>query len=264
MSGTGAKIGSVVRKLREESGLSQQQLASKVGVPRPALSQIEGGSRKVSADELLKFSRALNASMPQLMGVEPLPTVSVVRDGATVAYAAAKPRISVPGRNLGKLREVLLYILAKVGSRPHVGETVLYKLLYFIDFDFYERYEEQLIGAAYVKNHHGPTPVEFKKVVEDMIDAKELERVRSAAFNFPQTKYLPLRAPDLSLLSARELDVIEQVLSRLSGKSAARLAEYSHNDVPWKTTEDGKRIDYEAAFYRTPEYSMRDPGDAVP
>ncbi len=48
----------------------------------------------------------------------------------------------------------LLYVLNKVGCKYNVGETVLYKLLYFIDFDFYEKYEEQLIGATYVKNHH--------------------------------------------------------------------------------------------------------------
>jgi len=31
--------------------------------------------------------------------------------------------------------------------------TVLYKILYFIDFDYYEKYEEQLMGALYIKNN---------------------------------------------------------------------------------------------------------------
>jgi len=41
-----------------------------------------------------------------------------------------------------KFKEVLLYILGKVGSKPNIGQTVLYKLLYFIDFNYYEKYEE--------------------------------------------------------------------------------------------------------------------------
>ena len=71
----------------------------------------------------------------------------------------------VKPENLKKFKEVLLYILSKVGSKPNVGETVLYKLLYFIDFDYYEKFEEQFIGATYIKNHYGPTPIEFKKIV---------------------------------------------------------------------------------------------------
>ena len=63
---------------------------------------------------------------------------------------------------LKKFKEVLLYILEKVGSKPNVGMTVLYKLLYFIDFDYYEKFEEQLLGATYIKNHF-TNPVEFKK-----------------------------------------------------------------------------------------------------
>ena len=67
-----------------------------------------------------------------------------------------------------KFKEVLLYILNKVGAKPNIGETALYKLLYFIDFDFYEKYETQLTGAKYIKNYYGPTPIEFEKIVEGM------------------------------------------------------------------------------------------------
>jgi hypothetical protein len=54
-------------------------------------------------------------------------------------------RISVPQKNLKNFKEALLYILNKVGSKPNVGETVIYKLLYFVDFDYYEKFEEQFI-----------------------------------------------------------------------------------------------------------------------
>ena len=37
-----------------------------------------------------------------------------------------------------KLKNVILYILEKCAGKPNVGETVLYKLLYFIDFDNFE------------------------------------------------------------------------------------------------------------------------------
>ena len=40
--------------------------------------------------------------------------------------------------------------------------------------------------------------------------------------------------------------------------NASQISEYSHNDVPWMTTEEGQVIDYESEFYRTAPYSVRE------
>jgi uncharacterized phage-associated protein len=138
-----------------------------------------------------------------------------------------------------------------------VGETVLFKLLYFIDFDYYEKYEEQLIGATYIRNHFGPTPVEFIKIVAQMIENKELEKIETQYFKLQQRKYLPRREPNLDKLTAKELELINDVINKLAHKSARELSDHSHNDVPWKDTPDGMPIDYESVFYRTPDYSVR-------
>lgn len=172
--------------------------------------------------------------------------------------AQPEERISIPEKNVKKFIEVLLYILNKVGSRAHVGEAAIYKLLYFCDFNFYEKFEEQLTGAAYIKNHYGPTPVDFKKIVDALIKTNAVEKVKSKYFNYPQTKYLPRRPADLSALSAREIKTIDSVLDKLSDMNATQLSDYSHEDVPWKTANNGERIDYESVFYRTPEYSVRE------
>ena len=54
-----------------------------------------------------------------------------------------------PTFNPKKFKEVILYILNKTGG---LDEEVLKTLLYFIDFDHYERYEEHLMGATYIKD----------------------------------------------------------------------------------------------------------------
>jgi uncharacterized phage-associated protein len=92
-----------------------------------------------------------------------------------------------------------------------------------------------------------------------MVEDQEIVKVESRYFDYPQTKYLPLRNPDLSVLSANELKTIEDVLNKLSEMNATQISEYSHGDVPWLTTEDGAKIEYEAVFYRTPSYSVREP-----
>jgi transcriptional regulator with XRE-family HTH domain len=253
----GKVIGTRVKELRERSGISQERLAVLLGVGRSTVSQIEGGSRKLSAEEIVTLARILNVSAPVLLGTEKEPKV-IIREVKTERSEKATLRINVPQKNLTKFKEVLLYILNEVGSKPNIGETVIYKLLYFMDFNFYEKYEEQLIGASYIKNHYGPTPTEFKKVLDAMIAKEEVVKVESKYFDYPQTKYLPLRVPDLSKLGAHEIAVIDDVLCKLSDMNAAQMSDYSHGDVPWLTTEDGKVIEYESVFYRTPPYSVRE------
>ena len=259
------KIGHRIKMLREKAGISQDLLSQKMGISRPAVSQIESGERKLSADELQRLSRIFQVTMDNLLNPVKeaevhLPvrwTQAGLHKDKEEKTAKPQMRISVPQKNLQKFKEVLLYILNKVGAKENIGETVIYKILYFIDFDFYEKYEEQLIGATYIKNKYGPTPVEFAKIVEKMIEGKEIEKVKSEYFNFPQTKYLPRRKPDLTNLKANELEVIDDVLNRLSEMNGSQISAYSHNDVPWMTTDNGETIEYESVFYRTPPYSVR-------
>jgi len=255
------KLSKKIKAVRERLGFSQETLAKALDISRVAVSQIENGDRKISAEEIAKLSKVFNMPTDILLDLDK--DVEVVLEKTMEEKPKEKTgiRISVPQKNLEKFKEVLLYVLSKVGSKPNVGESVLYKLLYFVDFNYYEKYEEQLIGATYIKNHYGPTPTEFIKIVEDM-EGKDLKKVQDSYFQYPQTKYLPLRKPDLSKINAQEQKVIDDVInSSLSDMNATQISEYSHNDVPWQTTEEGAVIDYESVFYRTPPYSVRDYSD---
>jgi transcriptional regulator with XRE-family HTH domain len=245
-----------IRSIREQLGYSQERLAELLGISRVTVSQMEAGRRKLSASDLKKLSDILEMPADYLLNPEKEPEV-VIQQVRENVEPIQQIRISVPQEKVDKFKEILLYILNKVGAKPNIGQTVLYKLLYFMDFDCYELYEEQLIGARYQRNHYGPTPMEFAKIVQRMEEDGDLTEVKNKYFEHSQTKYLARRTPDLSVLSGRELQVVEDVLSRLSDKNAAEISEYSHGDVPWLATEEGHVIDYELVFYRTPPYSRR-------
>jgi hypothetical protein len=53
-----------------------------------------------------------------------------------------------PNVDKQKFKEVILYILNRIGP---LDEPTLLSLLYFIDFDYYEKYEEFMVGATFVK-----------------------------------------------------------------------------------------------------------------
>lgn len=255
------KLGLRIKELREARGMSQEALAQQMGIHRVALTQIENAQRELSAEELATFSKVLGISTDVILDLRKEIEVILSQEATSKKAELHGMRISVPQSKVDKFREVLIYILNQVGSRPNVGETVIYKLLYFIDFDFYEKYEEQLIGATYIKNTYGPTPVEFAKIVGKMTESGEVIQIRASRAGFEQRKYLPKREPDLSKLGAHEIKMIDEVLERLSHMGARQISEYSHGDIPWITTEEQKPIEYEAVFYRTPQYSVRDYGE---
>ena len=169
------KIGLVLRSLRESRSMSQDDLGKLLGLSRTAVLNIEGGKRKLAASELIRLAEIFGLTLDQLVHPELRPECTVSVDESARESRDDGPRISIPQNRLDKFKEVLLYILERVGARTNVGETVLYKLLYFIDFNYYEKYEEQLIGAKYIRNHYGPTPTHFHMLVEEMEEKGEFE-----------------------------------------------------------------------------------------
>lgn len=100
--------------------------------------------------ELQKFSQVLGFSLDDFMS-EDFTSEGVILSEEAEKSKTVNERISVPTLQVGSLKNVLLYILERCAGKPNVGETVLYKLLYFSDFNYYELYEEHLTGANYRK-----------------------------------------------------------------------------------------------------------------
>ena len=243
------------QNLISKHDLSKVELAKVIEVSRPTIDKIIAGTRELRISEADKLAVSLGISVSEVLGNTTQTEVELEKSDKTDTKEPL--RISVPAKNVEKFRNALLFITQKIGALPNVGQTVLYKILYFCDFDYYEKYEEQLIGATYIKNHHGPTPREFAKIVQEMVNDGELVEVKSKFFGKDQKKYLPVKDPNLTVFNGRELQHIEEKISKLGNKTATELSDLSHKDVPWISTELGKNIPYESVFYRTKETSVR-------
>lgn len=160
--------------------------------------------------------------------------------------------------NIVKLEQVLHYIINEVGAMPNVGKTVLYKHLYFCDFNYYEIYEEPLTGEEYVKLPLGPAPKNFDKIITKLIQDNKIEKIDNDYFGHLQEKYLSLVEPDVSCLEGKELKVIEDTIKELRYLNASQISAFSHADIPWKATEEMEIIDYDLVFYRDDLTSVRE------
>src|SRR5437016_4117656 len=84
-----AAIANRLRVAREQSGLSQGQVAKLLGLHRPAISEVEAGRRRVAAEEVSRFAEIYNVSVSWLMKEE-----SEVPD----------PAVELAARELAKLK----------------------------------------------------------------------------------------------------------------------------------------------------------------
>jgi transcriptional regulator with XRE-family HTH domain len=255
-------FGNTIADLRGRSKLSQQEVADSINVARSTYAALEANRRQPNLSEIQFIS--------ELYQIAPADLISgnISSEESIIPFMSEQtkvmPRELHPEANPAKLREVLLYILEKVGAKPNVGETVLYKLLYFIDFDYYEKYGQSITGLTYVRNHFGPTPAHtFKEVVEGLQQQGELEVIETKFFSNNQRKYLPTKNACLDLLNAKELNHINEELERLSDKNAAELSDLSHKDTPWRVAKAGGPINYRDVFYRTDMTAVTEPEDEL-
>ena len=251
-----SELGQQISDCRKAKGLTQDDLAKNIGMSRSSLTQIELGNRSIDVFELQKIAMVLGFSLDQFLS-----------SGFNAASESAKKiepekeenniRISVPELNVEKFKTVLLYVLECCAGKPNIGETVLNKLLYFCDFNYYEIYEEHLTGARYKKLPYGPVPQQLDSIINQMIANKQVQRIKTEYHGFTQTRYLPLVKPDLTKLSAAEKTVIDDVVRQMSDWNANTISDYSHKDMPWMAAKEGSYIDYDLAFYRESPYSVR-------
>lgn len=250
------EVGRRIAYFRNRNKVSQERLAFETGISRPSLTQIELGKRNVSAIELLKFSDVLNFSLDEIMSADfKYDTQNVAKEEGD----DSKPveRVSKPRLNKEKLTNLILYILERCAGKPNVGETVLYKLLYFCDFNYYEIYEEHLSGVTYRKLTNGPVPREVSEILGVMEEAGQIKSIVADYFGYSQKRYLPLVEANKKIFNGAELEVVDGVIDKLSGMSAVEISRYSHGDMPWKASKDRQVIDYELVFYRDVPYSVR-------
>jgi len=240
-----------LKNKRKILGLSQSEVAESLGISRPTYLKLEKGEAKPTPQQKAILTRIFDVSQN-----------TFEKNTLETKIISNKVEIrEVPKENVKKFKEVLLYIVNKVGSRPNIGQTALYKLLYFIDFDYYEKYQEYLIGATYIKNTHGPSPVSFAKIAKDLENQGRLVEVNSKFFNYDQKKYLVTSEPEVTSLTARELKHIDDELERLASKTAKELSSMSHIDTPWLVAKEKQVLNYRHVFYRPDETSVSEDYD---
>jgi len=96
-------IGSRLAIARQRAGLSQAQVAKKLNLPRPSITEIEAGRRRVAVDELVSFADLYQVDMNWLSG-KGADKVNPVRDKFQLA---ARQVANLKSEDLEKVIDLL-------------------------------------------------------------------------------------------------------------------------------------------------------------
>ena len=102
-------IGSRLAIARQRAGLSQVQVANQLNLPRPSISEIEAGRRRVSVEEMVLFADLYEVDMNWLSGQD-ADQVDTVRDKLQLA---ARQVANLKPEDLEKVIELLTSLKSK-------------------------------------------------------------------------------------------------------------------------------------------------------
>lgn len=234
-----------IKNLREQNWkFSQEQISKLLWISRVSLSNIENWERDIKNEELETICEIFE-----------VPKNSLVWDD----YISDIKPLSKEDKNYN-FKRILLYILNKVANKPNVWKTVLYKLLYFSEFNFYEINWDTLLWVDFMKWPRWPVPIWADEIFEEMEKDNQIQLKVTSFKWYEQHKIIPLLDEvDLSDLSYNDVKVIDDVIEKLSSMKAVEISEYSHEDMPYKATKNiWDTINKRLVFYRTVKYSVTD------
>ncbi|TSC76757.1 MAG: helix-turN-helix domain protein [Parcubacteria group bacterium Gr01-1014_33] len=158
--------------------------------------------------------------------------------------------------NRKKYENAVLYLCRKLGGEIR-GKKKLAKLLYFADFDLYEKRQKPLTGDVYKAFPMGPLPSAFEQITAEMTKKKLLaiENIKERDGYNATEVYRCIVEPDLSVFDTEEKKMLDRVATKYGHLNGKQLEELSHAEAPFIGTELRKEIPYELAFYRGTDFN---------
>ncbi len=220
----------LLKKLRIEKNLSQQEIAERLNISRTSYIAFEQGKRELSLDEANKLADFYGISVADLAGG------------------------TMP--NIEKYKQMLFAFLRTDASRDgKIPKTKLAKLLYLADFAWYYEHLASMSGMQYRKIQYGPVPDLYFRIVDELYEDGKLtidtETVDGAMLISQSAS--GAREP-INMLTTEEQGLISTIAKKWKKNRTQEIVDFAHNQLPYKICSDGEIIPYELITQEDPEY----------
>lgn len=152
--------------------------------------------------------------------------------------------------NETKYKNAILFFANKIGNGT-LGKLKLMKLLYFLDFDFFEKYGKSVTGDEYLRFEKGPVPRMAEKILKSM-NGKGIKIIRrkvAKGYN-DQQHIVPLAEFNSAEFSKEEILMMDEIANKWEKFTGTEMKNASHGEAPWIATKPDGVIDYNLTYYR--------------
>jgi len=215
-----------VIKLREQSGLTQEEVANKLGISRQVWILVEKGDRDLSTEELNILATIFGVDVTDFFDEIP---------------------------NIKKFRQMYFACLHYAANdHGNVPKTKLAKLLYLADFTNFFKELEPMSGVKYRRLEYGPVPDVFFSMTDDLFEQGKINIEvldRGAQMVSSRTK-----DEDTSELTYDEISKIKEICRLWKDKPTQEIVNFTHEQKPWKMCRDGEYIPYSLIIQEDPAH----------
>lgn len=198
------KYSQLIKTLRKKKGISQSEIALKLGISRPSYIAVEQGKRDLTLGEFEKLSNILGVSFEELGSGE--------------------------SPNYEKYKQM---ILAFLRSGEKIPKTKLAKLAYLADAGWFYYHLHSMSGMQYRKIQYGPVPDSYFRIIDELYGNGqiEIEQTDDGAMLISQTRAGAKNA--LSEIKTEESELIKNIGEKWKGKKTKEIVEFTHNQLPY-------------------------------
>lgn len=209
------KYAKLIKDSRIKRGLSQLDLASRLGISRPSYIAIEQGKKDLTLGEFEKLSGVLAISFEEIESGEI--------------------------QNYEKYKQMILAFLRLDGN---ITKTKLAKLLYFADFAWFYTNLKSMSGMQYRKIQYGPVADSYFRIIDEMFDRGEIDikQTKDGAMLISQTR--SGAKIDLSEINDDEQKLMKKIEKKWESKKTSEIVDFTHKQLPYLYAQDNDIVSY--------------------
>lgn len=156
--------------------------------------------------------------------------------------------------DIDRLKNLIHLVIWEAGARANFGATKLYKVAWFSDARQYVLSGQSITGAQYIREKHGPIPMDAMVVLNRLAREGAIERWRGPGNEW---HFRAVTHPDPNMFSAEELKQIRYWTNHIDKDHTAKsISDFSH-DYGWEIAKMREPL----PFFSVLAERMREPTD---
>lgn len=224
------ELNKFIKTLREDRGMSQQEIADKLGMSRPSYILVEQGKKELSLSEAQKISSIFGISLKDMeTGVIP---------------------------DYEKYKEMIISFLRFFSSNGDgkIPKTKLAKLLYLADFSWFYENMQSMSGMQYRRIQYGPVPDLYFRALDELEEEGRIDRDNKKSDAILISENEGSKKMPIDKLKKEELVLITKIAKKWQDKKTREIVSFTHNQLPYKVCSSDEIIPYELIIQEDPEY----------